>query len=232
MNKTNVIVRMDYKLSINNIDRNKNNSIKESNYVNRMIDYFIDDKKRIINMLDYFTGKINKEKEVNLVLENGKYASKEEIDRRKKYINKQFQNSNIWQIIISPDKKFVEDNINWRELELKMSKEILPRVFKKMGFKDINKIMYQFSLHTNKESHPHFHISFLEKAPNTLGSDNKLRYRRNGQFDKSIIRFIKQEVNIAIEREKRFKPYSTFINKELDEFKKYFSPKYKKFCFI
>ena len=229
MNKTNVIVRMDYKLSINNIDRNKNNSIKESNYVNRMIDYFIDDKKRIINMLDYFTGKINKDKEVNLVLENGKYASKEEIDRRKKYINKQFQNSNIWQIIISPDKKFVEDNINWRELELKMSKEILPRVFKKMGFKDVNKIMYQFSLHTNKESHPHFHISFLEKAPNTLGSDNKLRYRRNGQFDKSIIRFIKQEVNIAIEREKRFKPYSTFINKELDEFKKYFSPNTKNF---
>ena len=59
MSKSNVIVRMDYKLSLNNIDRNKNNSIKESNYVNRMIDYFIDDKKRIINMLDYFTGKIN-----------------------------------------------------------------------------------------------------------------------------------------------------------------------------
>ena len=115
MNKSNVIVRMDYKLSLNNIDRNKNNFIKESNYVNRMIDYFIDDKKRIINMLDYFTGKINKEKEVNLVLENGKYASKEEIDKRKKYINKQFQNSNIWQIIISPDKKLVEENINWRE---------------------------------------------------------------------------------------------------------------------
>ena len=81
MNKTTVIVRMDYKLSINNIDRNKNNSIKESNYVNRMIDYFIDDKKRIKNMLDYFTGKINKDKEVNLVLENGKYASKEEIEK-------------------------------------------------------------------------------------------------------------------------------------------------------
>ena len=81
MNKTNVIVRMDYKLSINNIDRNKNNSIKESNYVNRMIDYFIDDKKRIINMLDYFTGKINKDKEVNLVLENGVYrvATPEEV---------------------------------------------------------------------------------------------------------------------------------------------------------
>lgn len=229
MSKANVIVRMDYKLSMNNIDRKKNNSIKESNYVNRMIDYFIDDKKRIINMLDYFTGKINKEKEVNLVLESGKYASREEIDKRKKYINKQFQNSNIWQIIISPDKKLVEDNINWRELELKMAKEILPRVFKKMGFKDINKIMYQFSLHTNKESHPHFHISFLEKAPNTLDSNNNLKYRRSGKFNQSIIRFIKQEVNIAIEREKRFKPYATYINKELDEFKKYFSPNTKNF---
>ena len=79
-------------------------------------------------MLDYFTGKINKDKEVDLVLENGKYASRAEIDRRKKYINKQFKNSNIWQIIISPDKKLVEDNINWRELELKMSKEILVEI--------------------------------------------------------------------------------------------------------
>lgn len=229
MTKANVVVKCDYRLSLNNNDRNKKYNNKDITYVDNMLDYFSNDEKRISNMLDYFTGKINKHEDINLILENGHYATKEEIEKRKKYINKQFKNSNVWQIMISPSKELVDENINWHDLELKMAKEIIPRILKKMGFQDIKKMMYQFSLHTNKESHPHFHVSFLEKSPNTLDINNNLMYRRKGKVDKSIVKFIKQEVNIAIEREKKFKPYSIEINKEIEEFKKYFSPDTKNF---
>ncbi len=47
-------------------------------------------------MLDYFTGKINKHEDINLVLENGKYATSQELKNRQKYINKKFEKSNVW----------------------------------------------------------------------------------------------------------------------------------------
>lgn len=64
-------------------------------------------------MVDYFTGKINKHENYNLVLENGRYATEQEIINRKKYISKQFNKSNIWQVVLSFDKKFIDENISW-----------------------------------------------------------------------------------------------------------------------
>lgn len=172
MSKHDVIIRSDFKLALSNHDRNRKNFNRDKKYVNNILDYFSDDKKKIMSMLDYFTGKINKYEEINLVLEDGHYATKEEYEKRKKYIDKQFNNSNVWRLVISPDKELVENNITWRELEIKMAKEVLPKFFKKMGFEDPNKMCYQFSLHTNTK-HPHFHIAFLEKSPNIVGKNGK-----------------------------------------------------------
>ena len=36
-------------------------------------------------MLDYFSGKIGKDKEMNIMFEKGEYATKDEIEKRKKY---------------------------------------------------------------------------------------------------------------------------------------------------
>ena len=130
---------------------------KDIKYVNGLIDYFSDDKKRVLNMVDYFTGKINKHENYNLVLENGKYASEQEIINRKKYISKQFNKSNIWQVVLSFDKKFIDENISWRDLELKLAKEILPMFFKKIGFDDIKNMSYQIALHSDTDNlHYHF----------------------------------------------------------------------------
>ena len=221
---TKVVCRTDYKLSLSNIDRHKLYNSKDIKYVDKLIDYFSDDKKRMLNMLDYFTGKINKHEDYNLVLEDGHYATKEELDKRKKYINKQFNNSNIWQVVLSVDKKLVDDNITWRELEIKLAKEILPKFFKKMGFEDTKNMCYEFSLHTNTK-HPHFHISFMERKPNVRNKDNKLMYMRKGKIPQECINYLKNEVVLSIERNKNFTPLSENINKDIEEFKKYFDPK-------
>ena len=230
MSSPKIIVRTGYTLSLSNPDRSKifnNNDIK---YVSGIIDYFSDDKKRVMNMIDYFTGKINKHDEINLIDEKGKYFNKQDIEKRKKYINKQFKKSNVWQIVLSIDKDLVDQNISWQDLEQKLAKEILPKMFNKMGFVKTENMCFQYSLHTNT-THPHFHISFMEKSPNTRSYDNsnKLIYKRKGKIPQDVIKFLKQETVLAIERESKFRPMSVEINKDIDDLKKYFNPKERNF---
>lgn len=228
MSKHDVIIRSDFKLALSNHDRNRKNYNRDRKYVSNILDYFSDDSKKIMNMLDYFTGKINKHEEINLVLEDGHYASKKEYDKRKEYINNQFNNSNVWRLVISPDKELVENNITWRELEIKLAKEILPKFFKKIGFEDSKKMCYQFSLHTNTD-HPHFHISFMEKEPNIIGKNGLLQYRRSGEIPECCLKYLMNEITLTIEREKHFRPLSIQISSDIDELKKYFKPNDKNF---
>ena len=228
MSKTNIIVRSDFKLSLTNADRHKKTIESDKKIVNNILDYYSDDEKRIMNMLDYFTGKINKHEDINLVLEDGHYSSKEEYENRKKYIDRQFKNSNVWRMVLSIDKKLVDDNITWRDLEIKLAKEILPKFFKKMGFEDSKRMCYQFSLHTNT-AHPHFHIAFMERKPNTLNQKNELMYRRKGEIPVNAIKFLMNEVVLTIERNNKFNPLATSINNEIDDLKKYFSPNTKNY---
>lgn len=86
MKSPEVIVRTKYLYSLNNPDRKF--KIISKKYVNTMLDYYIDDKKRAIDLIDYYTrtGKYNKSSQVNLVLETGEYATKDELVKRKKIL--------------------------------------------------------------------------------------------------------------------------------------------------
>ena len=63
----------------------------------RKFDYFSNEDKRVMNLFDYYTGELNKNDKMNLVIENGSYATKEEIEKRKKQFVKYAENSNLWQ---------------------------------------------------------------------------------------------------------------------------------------
>lgn len=228
MSKQDIIVRSDFKLALNNLDRNKYTINHDKSTINNMLGYYSDDKKRVMNMLDYFTGKINKHEDINLVLENGKYATSQELKNRQKYINKKFEKSNVWRLVISVDKELVDNNIKWRDLEEQLAKKILPRFFKKMGFEDPKNMCYQFSLHMNT-NHPHFHIAFMEKKPNTLSYNNKLMYRRKGEIPIEAIKFLMNEMILTIERKGKFTPKSIAINEDIEELKKYFNPNDKNY---
>ena len=223
-----IIVRTNFKLSLNSPDRRNATSNKDIKYVNGIMDYFSDDKKKALNMLDYFTGKINKKEEINFVLENGEYATKEDLEKRRKYISRQFYNSNLWQIVLSVPKELVDKNITWRNLEIELAQHILPKTLKKMGFENIKNMSYGFSLHMNTK-HPHFHIYFMEKKPNVLGKDKKLHYMRKGKIPKKVINYLKMETMLTIEREGRFKPFVLQLNKDIEELKKYFTVGTKNF---
>mgnify|MGYP001623846680 FL=1 len=223
-----VIFNSLYTLGLNNVDNKFSNKKKSIKRVLGMYDYYTNEEKRAMSMYDYYTGKLTKENTVNLVLENGKYATADEVERRKKRAVKYLENSNLWQGVLSFNNDYLTQNIDIHKLEKELATSILPMFFKKCGFKDTNKMFYQIALHTDTDN-LHFHFSFMEKEPNYLYSKNKVGYRRSGNLKQSEIDFLKAQVVHAIEKEKIYTPLLKETNKEIDKLKKYFNPKEKNF---
>lgn len=194
----------------------------------RKFDYFSNEDKRVMNLFDYYTGELNKSERMNLVIEDGSYATKEEIEKRKKRFVKYAENSNLWQCVISFNNDYLNENISLQELEQELIKNVLPRFFRKMGFKDKKYMAYNLSFHTDTDN-LHAHISFIEKKPNYILSNNNLAYRRKGKLTQEEIDFMKNEVVFAVERKKYLNPMITITNEEIDKLKKYFSSKEKNF---
>ena len=97
------IVNYLYNWNRYKIFKNTRTWIKYSVEVSYLISKAIDsnEEKRVMNLFDYYTGKINKKDTMNLVIENGSYITKEEIELRKKRFVKYAEKSNLWQGVIS-----------------------------------------------------------------------------------------------------------------------------------
>ena len=230
MTKPDVIFNCRYTYSLNHID-NKFNKTKEKKIlkkVNLMFDYYSNEQKRAMSMFDYYTGNINKDKTMNLVIENGKYATKDIIEKRKKQYAKYIKDSNLWQGVLSFNNDYIDSHIELKELEQRIIKQVLPKFLLECGFKDIKNMSYQIALHTDTDNY-HFHISFIEKKPNYISKLNSIQYRRKGKINQHEIDFMKNQTLLAIEREKEFRPLTIEVNKDIEELKKYFKYNTKNF---
>lgn len=223
-----VIFNSIYTLGFKNVDNKFCNHKRAIKRIQDMYDYYSNEEKRAISMFDYYTGRLTKENSINLILENGKFATKEEIERRKKRAVKYLENSNLWQGVLSFNNDYINKNIDIHILEQELATHILPKFFKKCGFKDSKKMFYQLALHTDTDN-LHFHFSFMEKQPNYLYSKGKIGYRRKGKLSQEEIDFLKNQVIHTIEKEKIYTPLLKETNKDIEELKKYFSPKEKNY---
>lgn len=223
-----VIFNSIFTLALNNPDskfKNHNKSIKR---VQKMYDYYTNEEKRAMSMYDYYTGKLTKEDTMNLVIEDGTFATEKEVEKRKKLAVKYLDNSNLWQGVLSFNNDYLNENIDIHKLEKELATNILPKFFRKCGFKDTNKMFYQLALHTDTDN-LHFHFSFMEKVPNYEYAKNKVGYRRTGELSQNEIDFLKAQVIHTIEKEKIYTPLLKETNKDIEELKKYFSPKEKNY---
>lgn len=227
-NSPKVVFNSMFTLGFNNPDNKHCNRKKSSKRVVDMYDYYSNEEKRVMSMYDYYTGNINKEDTVNLMLENGEYATKEEIEKRKRLSLKYIEESNLWQGVLSFNNDYINSNIDIHKLESELATKILPMFFKHCGFKDVNNMFYQLALHGDTDN-LHFHFSFMEKKPNYEYSKNKIGYRRKGELEESEIDFLKDQVIHTIEKEKIYTPLLIKTNEEIDNLKKYFNPKEKNF---
>ena len=223
-----VIFNSIFTLALNNPDSKYKNHSKSIKRVQKMYDYYTNEEKRAMSMYDYYTGKLTKEDTMNLIIEDGTFATEKEVEKRKKLAVKYLENSNLWQGVLSFNNDYINENIDIHKLEKELATNILPKFFKRCGFKDTNKMFYQLALHTDTDN-LHFHFSFMEKEPNYIYHKNKIGYRRSGELSQNEIDFLKSQVVHTIEKEKIYTPWLKETNKEIEELKKYFSPKEKNY---
>lgn len=228
MTSPKVVVKIQGDYSLNNVDRKTKNVNKINNATTNMFDYYGNEEKRLLNMFDYYNGTLTKDNYVNIMLENGKYATKEDIEKRKIQYLKYIENSNIWKCVMSFNNDYLEKNIHYEKLEKALMKEILPMFFKKIGFIDINNMSYQIALHSDTDN-LHYHFSFIEKKPNFKYID-KVGYRRKLKINENDINFLKNQIVHYIEKEKIYTSLLKETNKDIDKLKKYFDNKEK--CFV
>lgn len=223
-----VIFNSIFTLALNNHDSKYKNHSKSIKRVQKMYDYYTNEEKRAMSMYDYHTGKLTKENTMNLIKEDGSFATEKDVEKRKKLAVKYLENSNLWQGVLSFNNDYINENIDIHKLEKELATNILPKFFRKCGFKDTNKMFYQLALHTDTDN-LHFHFSFMEKEPNYIYHKNKIGYRRSGELSQNEIDFLKSQVVHTIEKEKIYTPLLKETNKEIEELKKYFSPKEKNY---
>ena len=219
-----VIFNSIFTLALNNPDSKYKNHSKSIKRVQKMYDYYTNEEKRAMSMYDYYIGKLTKEDTMNLIIEDGSFATEKEVQKRKKLAVKYLENSNLWQGVLSFNNDYLNENIDIHKLEKELAINILPKFFRKCGFKDINKMFYQLALHTDTDN-LHFHFSFMEKVPNYEYAKNKVGYRRTGELSQNEIDFLKAQVIHTIEKEKIYTPLLKETNKDIEELKKYFSPR-------
>ncbi len=185
MTKNNVIIKNKFRLALNNPDNKFDKDINLRNKdINRMFNYISNPSKQSFLINDYINDNYTI-RDVNLVLENGEYANKKEVNQRKKDYQKYIKNANLYKGIISFRNEFIDQNITLRELEKRIATEVMPRFLKQCGFKELNKISYQLSLHTDTDNY-HFHYSFIEKSPNFISRTGKIQYRKKGKLIRKI----------------------------------------------
>lgn len=223
-----VMVKNEFTPSYRNLNFKFDTKEKVYNSAMDMLGYFSNIKKQAFYMIDYLTGEIGKDKETNLILENGKYATKEEMEHRKKEYTKYIKNSNIFRLVISFPEGFLEENTDIKKFEQDLAKEIIPMFLKKCRFKDIKNMSYQLALHANTD-HKHFHLSIAEKKPNYMISKNKVSYRYKGMFTQEELSFLKNEILHHIQKEQIYTLLLKNVNNEIEDLKKYFNPKERNF---
>lgn len=222
-----VVVNM-FTPSFQNLNYKYPTKDKVSRSTSNMFDYYADVKKKAFHMLDYYRGDYGKDEEMNIMFEDGKYATKEQIERRKKQYEKYIEDSNIEKLVISFPEGYLEERVDIKKFEKDMAKHIIPMFLKKCGYVDIKNMSYQFALHTDQDN-LHFHFSFCEKKPNYRTVTGEIKYRHAGKLTQQELAFLKNEVEHYIEKEKVFTPLLIETNNEINELKKYFNPNDKNF---
>lgn len=227
-NTPKVVVMNIFTPSYNNLNNKYKTQQAIYDSTMNMFDYYSDNKKKAFFMLDYFSGKLGKNEEMNIMFENGEYATKDEIEKRKKQYARYIENSNINKLVISFPEGYLEESVDIPQFEKAMAKHIIPMFLKKCGYADIKNISYQFSLHTDQDN-LHFHLSFAEKKPNYKSYGKELKYRHAGKLSQKELGFLKNEIEHYIEKEKVFTPLLKETNQEIESLKRYFNPKEKNF---
>lgn len=185
-------------------------------------------KQEVMLMTSYYDGKLKHGTFLSYLMEDGHNATDEEAEKRTDEYLKAWENSNVYQTILSFDNDFIDENISLDKLSKKLMTKIIPQYLKKIGFQDTKKMLYNASLHLDSKSgHYHYHISFAEKEPNYKSPSSKKymkpKYRRRGKIDIEDLNYLKRVTTLEIKRESLLKDKRIQLNKDIEDIKERFN---------
>jgi len=138
------------------------------------------------NKADYVDYSGDEEKSKGLFSFHGKLTKKE-----KRELKEQLRTTKsiVWDLVISFKPEWGQKYCADYEQAYEIFKSVLPRFYKRCGFKPDNMVTY-FSLHTSTK-HKHAHISFFEKEPLRYKSRGKELHYSDGHITKACLQFLK-----------------------------------------
>src|SRR5574344_2197436 len=223
MTSPNVVFNYNFELAVNSPDRNNKNTKEQIvKSAQGLFDYYNKDSKYAINLFDYYSGDINKKDKMNIMLENGKMATPNQIELRRKEYGKYILDRNLARCVVSFNNDYINNKMDIVELEKRMVKHIIPMYLKKCGFKDINKMSYQISLHTDTDN-LHFHFSYLEEEPKKYFKPTEKNFFLNDKEDlvleANILKLGEMIYRKRNDKDGRIK-YNSINDKEIEELTK------------
>ena len=213
--------------SKNNPDVKKEKIYKNGKLVENVVDY-PRRKQEVMLMTSYYDGKLKHATFQSYLMEDGHNATDEEAGKRSKEYLKAWENSNVYQTILSFDNEFIDENISLDSLSKKLMTKIMPQYLKKIGFQEPKKMLYNASLHLDSKSgHYHYHISFTEKEANYKSPSSKKymkpKYRRRGKIDIEDLNYLKRITTLEIKRQSLLKDKRIQLNKDIEDIKERFN---------
>ena len=187
------------------------------------------------SMFDYFMGgkkdeKILIEKQMKreemAMINNGNFLTDNDAKNMSKRWSKYIDDSNIELAVLSFNQKYVDENIDIKELHKKITTDVMPKFLSYCGYeKPKENLEWIVALHNDRDNNYHFHIAWIEKNKCYKTKNNKLEHRRKLMLEEKEINFMKRQAVLTIERKKLYTPAIIELGKNLEQLKSYFNPK-------
>lgn len=138
---------------------------------------------------DYMEYMGNPDKSTGVFTKDGILDSKDRKELREVLRNAK---GNIWDLVISLDGELGKERLYEYGQAYSLLNDVLPRLFKRMGF-DKDNIIWYAGLHTNTDNR-HVHVSFFEIEPTFYNQAKKEYCFRKGRVSNNTINLLKADV--------------------------------------
>lgn len=187
------------------------------------------------SLFDYFMGGKKSEDIMNenkmkreemAMLKTGEFLKDKDVPAMQKRWCKYVEDSNIQMTVLSFNQDYIDENIDIKELQKKITTDVMPKFLSYSGYVNPKEnLEWIVALHCDREKNYHFHITWIEKNKCYKNKSRKLDHRIRLKITDDERNFLKRQATLTIERKKLYTPALVKLEEDFAELKSYFNPK-------
>lgn len=187
------------------------------------------------SLFDYFMGGKKSEEVMNenkmkreemAMLKTGEFLKDKDVPAMQKRWCKYVEDSNIQMTVLSFNQDYIDENIDIKELQKKITTDVMPKFLSYSGYVNPKEnLEWIVALHCDRENNYHFHITWIEKNKCYKNKSGKLDHRIRLKITDDERNFLKRQATLTIERKKLYTPTLVKLEEDFSELKSYFNTK-------